>query len=890
MVPINTGYNYHPISDINVARKLLKECHETKKVSYDIETTGLRHEPTTVIRTIAFCTGYPNKRYVHIVGDYKIIIDEELIDDSVCAFVQDKKERDYITNFLLRYILNEGSISKIGWNLKFDNAHIERVFGYKVKGKVLDGQLIKRLFNPGERGAGLKNTTIELLDESYHNYEDDVLKHLQGRKTKDSIGKMFQTVEATELCGYNAIDTEAALIITDNLYTKLRRFPSLENLYHKIVDPLSQVLTSVELQGMCVDKELLIKYINELGIEALLYEDLIRQHPKIKSYCSDMRRDSYRDFEETDGDKKKIALSEWEKSRQEIQNLRKYSYNKDVPYFIKQGIDSFLDSASKTTLKTWFAKTGGAIAKKIFGKDIEHHYEYIQHKLNGTPIKKAPLRKWLEIGLHESAEWSIYGDILTQYYSGDIMEKSFDEFYSSGVIGKSLTKSIHESYVSTSYDAACKKVSQIHARRLKLIKPLNLESPLQLKKLIFGSNGFNMDELSIGTKFEGAEKTDAGLLKRLPFEKTDFPEFVEYFLIIKGIGKATSTYLKRFYEDSVRHEDGTDRIHGSFGINSTTTGRLSSSSPNLQNIPRAGSKTGTAIKSCVIAPKGYKMMQIDFSQMELRMLALASFDKHMLNIYASGEDLHKFAAMSILGVDEDGWNKIDKSEKKKARTMAKAVNFGYMYGMGAATFVEYAETSYGLQFTKKEAEDLQTKFFTSFPSIVRYYTQMKQMIYEYIENYKSIPYVFNMFGRMRPLSVAGVQSFEDYKRLDQKAKNKALSSMGRNAINTVIQSSCADLMMLFLIQFNDRINEFNSMIKDAEAVKIINTVHDSIILYVKEECVNSIYVLTKCLIQNPTWMEDFGIPFDKDIIFEVDFEIGENWANLKEFEYKPVIA
>lgn len=209
---------------------------------------------------------------------------------------------------------------------------------------------------------------------------------------------------------------------------------------------------------------------------------------------------------------------------------------------------------------------------------------------------------------------------------------------------------------------------------------------------------------------KGQLKTDAETLSTVT---TDHP-LLQSLLEYKGLRKNLSTYGKG-YLDKVNPVTG--RLHPQYRIAGAASGRFSCSQPNLQNPPR------DPVFRALFAPApGYQLVVADYSQIELRIAALLAPDAVMLNAYQVGADIHKLTAAAISGKSLDQVTKQD-------RQMAKAVNFGLIYGMGATTLAQYASTSYGVSMTLSDAQAARTTFFTTYPGIARWHSVTQARLY-----------------------------------------------------------------------------------------------------------------------------------------------------------------
>ncbi|MFA5358665.1 MAG: DNA polymerase I [Patescibacteria group bacterium] len=353
----------------------------------------------------------------------------------------------------------------------------------------------------------------------------------------------------------------------------------------------------------------------------------------------------------------------------------------------------------------------------------------------------------------------------------------------------------------------------------------NIDSPLQLKEVLF-------DRLKISS--EGIKKIKTGISTAAPeLEKlSGRHKIIDYISDHRELAKLQSTYTRALPELISKK---TGRVHTSFNQTVTATGRLSSSDPNLQNIP-IRTELGSKIRRAFIAEEGYKILKADYSQIELRIVASLAKDKKMLKIFEEGKDIHQATAAAINDVP------LEKVTKEMRRN-AKAVNFGILYGMGA----------YGLSWRTKisvdEARKFIEKYFESFSGV-------KEYLEETIRLAKAEGYVETLFGRVRyiPDINSGVGQIR--------------AAAERMAINAPIQGTAADLIKLAMI-------EIDKVIKKEFApneVKMVLQVHDELVFEVKDVLVKKVAKLVRDTMEN---VYKLRVPI------VVDVEVGDNWGETE---------
>ena len=348
----------------------------------------------------------------------------------------------------------------------------------------------------------------------------------------------------------------------------------------------------------------------------------------------------------------------------------------------------------------------------------------------------------------------------------------------------------------------------------------NINSPKQLGTLLFEKMG-----LPGGKKTKSGYSTSADILEKL---QDDYP-FVKKVLEYRTLSKLNSTYAEGL--QSYISADG--RIHGTFNQTITATGRISSTEPNLQNIPTR-TELGRQLRKVFVPRDGWTFVDADYSQIELRVLAAMSGDEQLINAYRSAEDIHALTASWVFGVP---LNEVT----PELRRNAKAVNFGIVYGISAFGLSE------GLSISKKEANAYIDKYFEVYPKLKNYLNGL-------IEQTKASGYSYTMFGRRRPVPEISSSNFMQ-------------RSFGeRIAMNSPIQGSAADIMKLAVIKTR------NALIAENLKAKIVLQVHDEIIVECPEEELDRV-----CEIMRREMTSAASLP----VPLEVDLHTGSSWYDAK---------
>lgn len=355
----------------------------------------------------------------------------------------------------------------------------------------------------------------------------------------------------------------------------------------------------------------------------------------------------------------------------------------------------------------------------------------------------------------------------------------------------------------------------------------NINSPKQLGEIIFKK--LALAETRQKKTPGGALSTKESELVKLVDKHAIIPKILEY----RELQKLLSTYI-----DTIpKLLDKDSRLHSEFQQAGTTTGRLSSTNPNLQNIP-IKSELGRAIRRAFIAEEGFSLVALDYSQIELRIAAMLSGDKKLIEIFKNGEDVHTGVAMRVFGVPAE---KVDKAMRIKAKT----INFGILFGMG----VNALKVNLGTD--RKEAQEFYNQYFNTFKELAEYLDGVKAEA-------ERTGYTETMFGRKRYFT--GFRSPLPYVRAQAE----------RMAINAPIQGTEADLLKIAMCRINDLTRD-----KHKEDIRLILQVHDELVYEVRDDLVDEAVVSFKGIMENV-------LPKNKTrgVPVIVDTQAGKNWGEM----------
>ncbi|MCU7367457.1 DNA polymerase I [Pantoea stewartii] len=350
-------------------------------------------------------------------------------------------------------------------------------------------------------------------------------------------------------------------------------------------------------------------------------------------------------------------------------------------------------------------------------------------------------------------------------------------------------------------------------------EPFNLSSTKQLQVILFEKQGIKPTKKTPG----GAPSTSEEVLAELAL---DYP-LPKVILEHRGLSKLKSTYTDKL---PLMINPVTGRVHTSYHQAVTATGRLSSTDPNLQNIPVRNDE-GRRIRQAFVAGKGNRIVAADYSQIELRIMAHLSQDKGLLDAFSQGEDIHRATAAEVFGVP---LSKVTGEQRRSA----KAINFGLIYGMSAFGLSRQLNIGAG------EAKKYMDLYFERYPGVLRYMENTRQLA-------ASNGYVETLDGRR--LWLPDIKSSNAIRR---KAAERA-------AINAPMQGTAADIIKRAMIEVDNWLQEQRS-----DAVKMIMQVHDELVFEIKEEAVEAASKQIRTLMEG-------SMALDVPLLVEVG--VGDNW-------------
>ena len=391
------------------------------------------------------------------------------------------------------------------------------------------------------------------------------------------------------------------------------------------------------------------------------------------------------------------------------------------------------------------------------------------------------------------------------------------------------------------------KRADIERELVKLAgKEINWNSPTQIQTLIYEDLSLPVIERTES----GAPSTSETTLKQLREQHPIIDKILEY--------RGVNIQISHFIDGWIDRMWG-QRLFPSFKLHGTVTGRTSCTDPNLQQVPR-----DPTIRNLVGAPEGWSFVEIDYSQAELRIAAIMSGDETMSRIYATGGDIHTHTYEMISGEKVSD----DKYIRKEQRKKAKAVNFGFVYGMGWRKFKEYARDTYGVTLTDKEAQEWREKFFQVYHSLPKWHSKQRRIV-------QSLGQVRSPIGRIRRLP--------DIYSTDKSKKAEA----ERQSINSPVQGFGSDLTILGMSEIMKKSSYCDpDYALDDEKFYVVGTVHDATLFEVKNDYLMEFCPKAKHILENPLALKEV-FHFESPVPIVADVAVGRSWGAGRELHMNP---
>lgn len=712
-------------------------------------------------------------------------------------------------------------------NLKiFDKNIIKEQYGISPK-QLID---VKGLMGdtsdniPGVPGIGEKRA-LDLIKE-YGSIEGvyENIDKITAKKTKE-----------------NLVDNEDLAYLSKRLGTIYRDIDlDTDILSYEIKNPdkekLAEIFTRLEFKG----------YLDKLGLEREVKKLELDYEIVKDSFDIDLGDEIYfKSFFETDkyihSDIKYLAIKGKEKTV--------YIFNKDNVHLLK---DIFESDKKKYSFDI---KEDIVLLNKV-GIEIADEYkdimmmEYLIDPSRTTYTIQSLLNKYLNLDINTEEE--VFGKGAKKKGLDEIPKKDLYEYIATEIISlenikDTVEEKLAELNMQKLYEEIENEVIKILAnmeivgvqldddilneldgefsKRIENLQDkiyteagesFNINSPKQLGEILF-----NKLKYPVIKKNKSGYSTSQEVLEKL-LDAGDIPGFV---LEYRSLTKLKSTYI-----DGLRDSADSDgRIRSTFRQNNTATGRLSSQDPNLQNIP-IRTDEGRLIRKAFVAKEGYKLVDADYSQIELRLLAHLANDKNMIKAFENDLDIHASTAAEVFHVDI-------KDVTSAQRSDAKAVNFGIIYGISSFGL------SQNLGISRKQAQEYIDKYMASYPEIDKYMEDI-------VKDAKKKGFVETITHRRRMIP-------------ELNSKNKNVRGFGeRIALNTPIQGSAADIIKIAMINVYEELNR-----RQLDS-KLILQIHDELIIEAKEDEVEEVIELMRNEMENTIKLR---------VPLKVDIKVGDTW-------------
>ncbi|AEH45575.1 DNA polymerase I [Thermodesulfatator indicus DSM 15286] len=468
------------------------------------------------------------------------------------------------------------------------------------------------------------------------------------------------------------------------------------------------------------------------------------------------------------------------------------------------------------------------LAEEVLGHTMISYKEVTKELAKGESFARVPLEK-AKVYACEDAHVTY---LLYQYFWPKLKEESLWKVFTE--IDRPLIEVLaHMEMVGIKIDTAyLRGLSREMAEKLKELEEkiytlagekFNINSSKQLGQILF-------EKLKLPTVKKTPKKTAYSTDNEVLEELSAVHELPRLILEYRTLAKLKSTYVDALPK-MVNPETG--RLHTSFNQTVTATGRLSSSDPNLQNIPVRGEE-GLKIRQAFVPEEGFLFLSADYSQIDLRVLAHYSGDETLIKAFWQGEDIHRRTAAEIFGIPPE-------EVTPEMRRMAKTINFGIVYGMSPYGLAKE------LKIGRREAKAFIERYFERYPGVKRY---MEQIVAEAREK----GYVETLFGRKRPLP-------------DINSPNRTAREFAeRTAINTPIQGTAADIIKLAMIKIHRIFKE------KGFGTRMLLQVHDELLFEVPEKEIEEIQPIVRQIMEG---VVELKVPL------KVNLAIGKNWAEAK---------
>lgn len=667
----------------------------------------------------------------------------------------------------------------------YDEAKIQEEYGVTphqlIDIKALQGDSSDNI--PGVAGIGAKGAADLIqeygsLEEIYQNFDQLDLKPAMRKKLEVGKESAFLSYKLGTICLQAPIDTnlehyhisEGDAQAAARLMAKLELFSLIKKWgLDQIEAEQEALITEQSLQiKECDDTQSLLQQLQQTGSAYFLV-----------SYQDKQVQTLYFHLENTICTVNAAKYPDFLKAFCESEDIKKYTHDVKPLYAALYRQNIGLVQVEMDTMLAGYLLNPSSSNYEIERMATEYGVE--QPQMDSLLVEKEPMIKWAAI---YPALYRVIDDKISQNTQHKLLREI--ELPLAKVLAQmeELGFAVDKDGIAEYGEIMENKINRIQSLVYEEVGyQFNLNSPKQLGEALFVKLG-----LPAGKKTKTGYSTSAEVLEKLRYEHP----VVELILEYRTLAKIKSTYCDGLLK--VVEEDG--RIHSSFNQTETRTGRISSTEPNLQNIP-VRTDVGRELRKFFVAKEGCVLVDADYSQIELRVLAHVANDSGMIEAFKENDDIHRNTAAQVFHMPREMVTPL-------MRSRAKAVNFGIIYGIGAFSLAK------NISVTRKEAEEYIKTYLDHFSGVRDYMTNV-------VEHAKETGYVETLFGRRRYLPELSSSNFN-------------LRSFGeRVAMNMPIQGTAADIIKIAMIRVVHRLE------KEGLRARLILQVHDELIVEAPEE-------------------------------------------------------
>lgn len=676
--------------------------------------------------------------------------------------------------------------------------------------------------------------SLEDLIKPEKNYTDlySIFKSLEFSKFCLEIEKKIENIKSIQLENIEKLDLnvnienpEKTINIPHNVDEKYKIFDTLSKVLQEINKMGEEISIYENILGTTIfDGKTIINIFNEKIEKAPFFECLVEYQDETDEYENNKNNkmtlfDNNDSIDDDIKNLKKQILVEIEKREVVTFNVKEYLRKgiKLSKYFDSMLAWYIIDTENSKTIENMI---NGITNNTIMLYELDKMY-------NKRQLSKITEKEKIEFIETRAKMLKSLKNLLVERLKSDGLWKVYDELEIKlmpvlNEMEENGIKISNEYFLNYENELKEKIETLTHNIYQLSEQEFNIDSPKQLGKVLFEDMG-----IEVVKKTKSGYSTDIDVLEILSLRGIKIAEEILKY-------RATKKLLSTYVEPIPKLRDKNDRIHTTFNQNGTTTGRLSSTNPNLQNIP-SRTDDGLRIRKGFISKDSWSLLSFDYSQIELRVLAELSKDKKLVNAYKNDLDLHDLTARSLFNKNKD------ETVSNYERSIAKVINFSILYG----------KTPFGLSKELKipinEASQYINAYFEQYPTV-------SEFIKNVIENARKKGYVETLMGTRRYIH-----------NINSTNKNQA-NQAERMAVNTLVQGTAANILKLVMIKIYEEIKNDND-------IKMLLQVHDELIFEVKDDKIEEYIEKIKQIMEKT-------VKFD-EVPLKANGSFAKNWGSLK---------